>query len=190
LHIKRLKESAEYFLFDCDTAKVIQALAQESEKFDDQRKYRVRLLLFRDDDITISSSELDDIGSSSKRVVISKRRVDQSIKFFYHKTTNRNLYDSELKKARERGYYDVLFLNNRDEVTEGAISNVFIENGGKFYTPPISCGLLNGVYRRYMFENGSPLEEKILFERDILEADKVYFANSVRGMVEVRIVKE
>jgi len=190
LHIKRLRESAEYFLFDCDLSNVIQALVQEAKKFDDQKRYRVRLLLFRDGNIKISSSELEDIGLLPKQVIISKHRVDQSNRFFYHKTTNRDLYDSELKKAREKGYYDVLFLNNKGEITEGAISNIFLENEGKLYTPPISCGLLNGVYRRYMFENGFPVQEKVLFKKDLFEADKVYLANSVRGMVEVNIIDE
>ncbi|MEK7396666.1 MAG: aminodeoxychorismate synthase component I, partial [Candidatus Poribacteria bacterium] len=187
LHVKRLRESAEYFLFDYDTSKVVKVLDQASKKFENNKKYRVRLLLFRDGNITISSSELDDIGSQSKQVIISKHRIDQTNRFFYHKTTNRDLYDSELKKAREKGYYDVLFLNNKDEVTEGAISNIFIKNGERFFTPPVYCGLLNGVYRRDMFENGFPLGEKVLFEKDLFEADKVYLANSVRGMVGVKV---
>jgi para-aminobenzoate synthetase/4-amino-4-deoxychorismate lyase len=187
LHVKRLRESAEYFLFDYDTSKVVKVLDQASKKFENNKKYRVRLLLFRDGNITISSSELDDIGSQSKQVIISKHRIDQTNRFFYHKTTNRDLYDSELKKARENGYYDVLFFNNKGEVTEGAISNIFIKNGERFFTPPVYCGLLNGVYRRYMFDSGFPLEEKVLFEKDLFDADKVYLANSVRGMVEVNI---
>ena len=190
LHIKRLRESAGYFLFDYDTSKAIKVLDQASKKFENNKKYRVRLLLFRDGNITISSSELDDIGSQPKQVIISKHRIEQTNRFFHHKTTNRDLYDSELKKAREKGYYDVLFFNNKSEVTEGAISNIFIKHGEKFFTPPVHCGLLNGVYRCYMFRNGFPLEEKVLYEKDILEADKVYLANSVRGMVEVCIVKE
>jgi para-aminobenzoate synthetase/4-amino-4-deoxychorismate lyase len=190
LHIKRLRESAEYFLFECDTSKVIKVLNQATKKFENNKKYRVRLLLFRDGNITVSSSELDDIGSQPKQVVISKHRIDQTNRFFYHKTTNRDLYDSELKKVREKGYYDVLFINSKDEVTEGAISNIFIKNGERFFTPPIACGLLNGVYRRFMFEKGFPLEEKVLFEKDLFEADKVYLANSVRGVVEAKIVKD
>ncbi|MGB9595811.1 MAG: aminodeoxychorismate synthase component I, partial [Candidatus Poribacteria bacterium] len=189
LHIKRLKESAEYFLFDYDLQYIIEALIQKSRKFEYQRKYRVRLLLFRDGEVKISSSELDDIVKSPK-AIISKHRVDQFNRFFYHKTTNRDLYDSELKKAREKGYYEVLFLNNKGEVTEGAISNIFLENNGKLYTPPIDCGLLNGVYRQFMLENGFPIVEKVLFEEDLFEADKIYLANSVRGMVEVSICRE
>jgi para-aminobenzoate synthetase / 4-amino-4-deoxychorismate lyase len=187
LHLRRLEESAKYFQFDYNKDRIIQALRSESETFNNVLEYRVRLLLNKNGETKISSSQLDKTGSEKKRVIFSKSRIDPNNRFLYHKTTNRELYDSEYQKARTEGYYDVLFMNNKGEVTEGAISNIFIKNGNKFYTPPIICGLLNGTFRRYMFESGFSLEEKILHENDILEANKVYLANSVRGIVEVSL---
>jgi para-aminobenzoate synthetase/4-amino-4-deoxychorismate lyase len=64
-----------------------------------------------------------------------------------------------------------------------------VKIGDMFYTPPIRCGLLDGVFRRNLFESGFPLEEKVLFEKDLLKVDKLYLANSVQGMVEVSIIK-
>jgi len=188
LHLRRLAESAEYFQFDHDRDRVIQAMTTESEKFCDQMKYRVRLLLHRSGEITIASSKLDDADPVPKRVKFSTERTNPDDRFLYHKTTNRELYNSEFQKARAGGYYDFLFLNSRGEVTEGAISNIVIENNGRLYTPPIRCGLLNGVFRRHLFEKGFPIEEKVLFERDISEAEKLYVINSVRGVVEVSLV--
>ena len=184
LHLERLENSAEYFQFDYDKNKIIQALTDETETFQNQEKYRVRLLLYKDGAITITSTKLDDTGSGPKRVVFSTVRMDPDNRFLYHKTTNRELYNSELQKARSEGYYDVLFLNTRGEVTEGAISNIFVKDKDKFYTPAIRCGLLNGVFRRHLFENDFPVQEKVLFEADILNAEKLYLANSVRGMLE------
>jgi para-aminobenzoate synthetase / 4-amino-4-deoxychorismate lyase len=185
LHLRRLEESAKYFQFDYNKDWTIQALQSETEKFNNGVEYRVRLLLNKNGETKISSSELNKTDSEKKWAIFSKSRIDPNNRFLYHKTTNRELYDSEYQKARAEGYYDVLFMNNKGEVTEGAISNIFIKNGNKFYTPPIICGLLDGTFRRYMFESGFSLEEKVLLESDILEADKVYLANSVRGMVEV-----
>ena len=190
LHLKRLKESAEYFQFGYNKCQVIQALTSESRTFQKQGKYRIRLLLHRDGRTTVSSAGLDDAGSEPKRVIFSTVRTDPDNRFLYHKTTNRKLYDDEFQKARAKGYYDVLFLNHRGEVTEGAISNIFIMNNGKFHTPAIECGLLDGVFRRHLFESDFPLEERILFQSDILRAEKLYLANSVRGMVEVSLLAE
>jgi len=186
LHLRRLEESAKYFQFNYNKDQIIQTLRYEAETFKNGVEYRVRLLMNKNY-TKISSSELDKIDSEKKRVIFSKISIDPNNRFLYHKTTNRELYDSEYQKARVDGDYDVLFMNNKGEVTEGAISNIFVKNGSKFYTPPIRCGLLDGTFRRYLFESGFSLEEKVLLESDILEADKVYLANSVRGMVEVKI---
>ncbi len=190
LHLRRLGESAEYFQFGYNRDQVIQTLTVEGEKFREQGKYRVRLLLHRNGDITVASSELNDTDSVPKRVTFSTVKTDQGNRFLYHKTTNRELYNREFQKARDEGYYDFLFLNRRGEVTEGAISNVIIENSGKFYTPALKCGLLDGVFRRHLFEKGFPIEEKVLLKSDILGAEKLYVTNSVRGMVEVILVAE
>lgn len=190
LHLNRLRDSAEYFQFDYDVDQIVSALFRESKKFQGHERYRVRLLLYRNGTVSISSARLDDAGPTLKRVVFSTTRTDPNNRFLYHKTTNRSLYDREFQKARDKGCYDVLFLNTRDEVTEGAISNIFVKEGGEFYTPPVECGLLDGVFRRYLFENGFPLKERVLYKDDILKADGLYLANSVRGMVQVSLLEE
>lgn len=181
LHLKRLKESSEYFGFRYDEEEIIKALGNNCSK----EKYRVRLLLDRNGKITITKSKLDDISSEPKNVTFSDIRIDPNNIFFYHKTTNRTIYDQELRKAREKGYFDILFINNRDEVTEGAISNVVIKDKDVYYTPPIESGLLNGVFRQYLFESNFPIAEKLLKKEDLLNAEKIYLINSVRGMIEV-----
>ena len=187
LHLRRLADSADYFQLNHNMNQITEALALESKTFHNQEKYRVRLLLYRDGTATISSMKLDDTDSAPKRVFFSSVRTDPDDRFLYHKTTNRKLYNSEFQKARAEGYYDALFLNTRGEVTEGAISNIFIMNDGKFYTPPVRCGLLNGIFRQHLLNGNLPLEEMVLHENDILEAEKLYLTNSVRGMVEVSL---
>jgi para-aminobenzoate synthetase/4-amino-4-deoxychorismate lyase len=187
LHLKRLADSAEYFHFIHDKNQIIQALTNESKTFRDQGKYRVRMLLHRDGTTTVTSTQLDDTDSEPKHVIFSTVRTDPGNRFLYHKTTNRELYNSEFQKVRAEGYYDALFLNTRGEVTEGAISNIFVMNNGKLYTPPVECGLLNGVFRQHLLVGDIPLEERVLCEDDILEAEKLYLSNSVRGMVEVNL---
>ena len=81
----------------------------------------------------------------------------------------------------------MLFLNLRGEVTEGAISNVFIEKDGRWSTPPIECGLLAGVYRRHLLETRPEIEERVLYLDDLRNADAIYIANAVRGLRQVVI---
>jgi len=76
----------------------------------------------------------------------------------------------------------VLFLNLRDEVTEGAIHNIFIEKDGHLFTPPIECGLLPGVQRRHILEVRPDAEERVLSVQDLHHADAIYLSNAVRGL--------
>jgi len=189
LHLARLKESAEYFGFTYDQARVLKALQVESHRFKAGRRYRVRLLMDREGELEVSSSPLiEDDASEPKRAVLSSHRTCSSDAFLFHKTTNRRLYDAELERFRVEGYFDVLFRNEQGELTEGAISNLFLRKDGWLHTPPLSCGLLKGTYRTYLLErSGQPCRERVLYEEDLREADEIYLANSVRGLVKVQV---
>jgi len=81
----------------------------------------------------------------------------------------------------------VIFLNERGEVTEGCFTNVFVRRGGYLLTPPVECGLLDGILRRSLL--GDPVEtafESVLRPGDLEDADEVLVGNSVRGLVTVQ----
>jgi para-aminobenzoate synthetase/4-amino-4-deoxychorismate lyase len=122
-------------------------------------------------------------------IKFSDRKVDSNNVFLFHKTTNRKFYDDEYKIAKKEGLYDVIFRNEKGQVTEGAISNIFIKKGNRYYTPPVENGLLNGVYRRFLlFQKSKDIKEKILYPNDIEEADEIFLTNAVRGIVKVSIL--
>jgi para-aminobenzoate synthetase/4-amino-4-deoxychorismate lyase len=79
-------------------------------------------------------------------------------------------------------------MNEKDQITEGAISNIFIKKGEAYYTPPVECGLLKGIYRQHLLETLPNVEQKILYLNDLKEADSLFICNSVRGMQEVKII--
>ena len=105
--------------------------------------------------------------------------------FFRHKTTNREMYDRLHKAARAAGFDEVIFMNDRDEVTEGAVSNIFIEQSGRWLTPPLASGVLPGVYRRHMLKTRPAAEECVLSIADLQSADAVYVCNALRGLRKV-----
>ena len=105
----------------------------------------------------------------------------------YHKTTHRPIYAEAFKAAVDAGFDDVLFMNHDGEMTEGAISNLFVEKDGRWLTPPVECGLLEGVYRRYLLETLVGVEERVLHGEDLRGADQVYLTNAVRGLRRVTI---
>jgi len=120
-------------------------------------------------------------------VCIATERTDSNDRWLFHKTTQRALYAQAFSAASEKGFDDALFLNERGEVTEGAISNLFVEKNGRMFTPPIDCGVLPGVYRRHLLDSRSNIEERVLTLDDLREADAVYICNAVRGLRKVEI---
>jgi len=81
------------------------------------------------------------------KIYFSKISVSSQNPFLYHKTTNRKFYDCFLRKFKRKGFYDVIFMNEKGEITEGARTNVYLEKKGIIYTPPLKCGLLGGAVR-------------------------------------------
>jgi para-aminobenzoate synthetase/4-amino-4-deoxychorismate lyase len=190
-HLDRLQESAGYFLFPCDRASVLRILEDTVEPC--QTAQRVRLLLHRDGKIKAHRVKLGNPAPEScpARVIFSPHRIDEKNPFFFHKTTRRELFDSEYARCTALGYRDVLFTNSSGQVTEGAISNVFIRKAGgaPLLTPPVSCGLLAGTFRRMLLERGEA-EEAVLNMQDVQEADEIFIANSVRGLVRAQVCEQ
>ncbi|MGR0481104.1 MAG: aminodeoxychorismate synthase component I [Candidatus Electronema sp. V4] len=188
-HLERLADSARYFHFSCDLEEVrsrlTAAVAQRSERL------RVRLLLYRDGRIDISSVFLPDEPPPAElpKVIFSQEWVDPADPHRFHKTTRRELYDRERGRAVAQGFYEVLFVNTAGQVTEGSISNIFVrlEKDGPLFTPPVESGLLAGTFRRMLLEQGEAAERELTAE-DVLAASEMYLGNSVRGLVRVQLV--
>ena len=52
-----------------------------------------------------------------------------------------------LESAQARGFDEVILLNERGEVAECTSANLFIANGSRVSTPPLSSGCLPGITR-------------------------------------------
>ncbi|MBU1006492.1 MAG: aminotransferase class IV, partial [Candidatus Omnitrophica bacterium] len=181
-HLKRLRSSAEYFNFRFDKKTISLSLKRAEKKFEKESDYRVRLVMDSRGRTEISFLKLT-ACTERARLRFSDKKVLSGDIFLYHKTTNRDLYDKEHKKWAGKGYADVIFTNEKNQVTEGAISNIIIKKKGNYYTPPVECGLLDGVFRGSLFSGRKiTIKEKVLYKDDVRKADEIYIVNSVRGM--------
>ncbi len=103
-----------------------------------------------------------------------------------HKTTLRRTYDLAQRIA---GGDEAVLVNEKGEVTETTIGNIVAEIDGEFWTPPLECGLLPGVYRAEQIERGR-IQERLLTIDSIERADAVYRINSVRGFTRLRLSRQ
>jgi len=199
LHLVRLLDSAHYFGYQTDRDIVMDELTRLAQVLSPDTHQRVRLTLAKDGSLSCTATPcpppnnltFDDVASNSSplpRIRISSCATDSHSPYLFHKTTRRDLYDSEKEVALREGYYEVLFVNERGEITEGSISNIFVRKNGRILTPAQDCGLLNGILRRYLIQNSNEkIREAILTVKDLIEADALYVGNSVRGLMRVTL---
>ena len=119
--------------------------------------------------------------------VIAPERMDAGDPLLRHKTTARLLFDSALQRLKGNpSCFDALFFNEREELTEGARSNVFLLKNGAWFTPPVESGLLDGIMRQEILRT-RPVRVQKLYRDDLLTADAVYLSNALRGLVRVSL---
>jgi para-aminobenzoate synthetase/4-amino-4-deoxychorismate lyase len=181
-HVRRLERSAAYFGFRLDRDELSSVLEAAGEGED--HPVRVRLRLSRSGAFDVSVTRLDLAASLPVRVVLDEPSVDPSDPMLFHKTTLRGRYDAA--RARHPDADDVLLVNVRGEVTEASSSNVAVRLEGRWWTPPLDCGLLPGTEREALLADGT-LAERAMTVDEIRRADGVAIVNSVRGWREAAL---
>jgi para-aminobenzoate synthetase/4-amino-4-deoxychorismate lyase len=184
-HMRRLGESAAYFGYRFDEAEVREALFRKASTFEAPLQ-RVRLTLAEDGGIHVAATAMAPVGKDAVlRYAVAAERTSSADRFLFHKTTRRRFYDETRERLMaETGCDEALFLNERDELTEGSFTNLFIERNGRLLTPPIGCGLLNGTLRGALLADPErKVEEQVLRLADLQNAERVFLGNSVRGLV-------
>jgi para-aminobenzoate synthetase/4-amino-4-deoxychorismate lyase len=122
--------------------------------------------------------------------VLAQHPVDRNDPMLYHKTTRRAVYEQALATAQatHTGVFEVLLWNEADELTEFTRGNLVLEIDGTRYTPPLPCGLLNGVLRQELLETGQ-IQERILTRNDLHCAHRILFINSLRGEIALHEIR-
>jgi para-aminobenzoate synthetase / 4-amino-4-deoxychorismate lyase len=187
LHLDRLQSSAGALGFACDRPAVEAALDALASRHA-AGTFRVRLTLGHGGDVELAAAPLF-ATPAGMTAVLSPHRLDSRSPWLRHKTTVRAVYDRALASiADDQAVFDAIFLNERNEVCEGARSNVFVRRapGEPLRTPPLSSGVLPGVLRRQLLESGEAVEA-VLYEEDLRSAAELWLGNALRGLVRVRL---
>ncbi len=181
LHLKRLKEAANHFLFNYSSGLIKSELKNLIKKLDTETKI-IKMSLSKQGEIKFEVRPYKKSVGKIK-VAISENNIDLHNPFQYFKTTNRELYNNEYKTYSSKGFFDVIYFNQNGELVEGAITNIFIKKKNVLFTPPVESGLLSGVYRNYLIKKYPEIVQKKLYLKDILSADELFLTNSVREKV-------
>ena len=169
-HFERLSKSAEFFGFPAPEI-----------LFNHSQDGILRVIYSKNGDAKFELKELKQ--NLNNKIIFSDANINSKNIFLYHKTDFKPWFWKAYEKIQNNEVFDVIFSNEKGEITEGARSNIVIQKDGKLFTPPLKCGRLDGIYLRSM----SGVSEKVLFKHDLINADRIFCVNSVRGCVEVKL---
>ncbi|HSG35601.1 MAG TPA: aminodeoxychorismate synthase component I [Sphingomonadaceae bacterium] len=184
LHLERMKASAEElgFAYDRHAARnQIQALCFELDE-----PAKLRLLLSRSGATTLEVQPLS-AGAlpDPVRCGLVSLPVSAGDWRLRHKCTDRAFYEVSRELAIAAGADEAVLVRDDGLITEATHSNIFVERNGKFLTPPASLGLLPGVLRRHLLDEGKAEEAELRVE-DL--ADGFLLGNSVRGLMKAELL--
>jgi len=187
LHYRRLLNSAKFFSFtipkELKNFESFKGFLEDSLKIY-QTPLRVKVLLKPYGKLEIFADERAPLcWGTPIKVLILRRKTPKNL-FHLHKTTVREEYEEARKRALQLGFSEVIFYNEKSELLEGSISNLFLKKGKKFLTPPLSLGILPGVLRESLLKRG--LCEEAILRLEDLEKGELYLGNALRGLGKVK----
>jgi para-aminobenzoate synthetase/4-amino-4-deoxychorismate lyase len=180
-HLARMKRSAEALGFAFDRHDARNEL--QAATFYLKAPRRLRLLLSRSGALAIETRPLGEMPAGLVPVRIAPLPVEPEDFRLRHKTSDRAFYD-EARIAS--GAFELVFEDRDGFLTEGSFTTLFVEREGRLVTPPLARGLLPGVLRERLIEDGRALEGEL--RRNDLEGG-FYIGNSLRGLIPARLAE-
>jgi len=181
-HVARLSRSAQHFGFPFDADRMRARIHDAVAPLSRHQCWKVRLTLDANGTMRVETDPIAESTSNAPhRLVLADVRVDPDDDFRKHKTTRRAVYQRAQRAAAACDADEALLLNTSGEVTEATWSNVVIQTGDRYLTPPVTSGALPGVYRDYLLDTRPNLHEATLTPADLRDADGIFCCNAVRG---------
>ena len=183
-HLERLCWSAARLGYCCDREQIRQALLEHA--IGKTGSHKTRLLLAQDGSYEVESSLLQPLVQPLKLAIAATPLVDPTDLLLYLKNAHRQRYDQARQGPPEAD--EVLLCNRRGELTEGSFTNLVLKLDGRMITPLLGCGLLPGVMRQQLLEQGT-LAEQVIYPQDLQRAEEIWLINSVRGWLRAELME-
>jgi branched-chain amino acid aminotransferase len=144
-------------------------------------------------DVIALTADTKEWGNGVKLAYVKQAR-HAACEFAGTKITSWAMNLTWLEKAQQRGFDEVILLNERGEVAECTSANVFIANGNEIWTPPLTSGCLPGITREVILSEvhvpGIKVIEKTILPSDLEAADEVFITSTTRDLLPVRQVED
>jgi len=175
-HLARLAASAAFLGFGFDAAEA-RRLAMAAA----QGNARLRLLAAPSGALAVQVSPLPPVPPGPLAVALAPLPVAADDWRLRHKTSDRDFYDEARRAA---GAFEAIFVRPDGRLTEGSFTNVFVPRGDRLLTPPLALGLLPGILRQRLIDEGRAVEAE-LTAADL--AGGFCIGNALRGLLPARL---
>ena len=185
-HLARLYRSASALGFACDPEHIGQTLTNAVGAA--AVPLRVRLVLSPNGDVTVSTAPFEPLAAGKVWTLrIASARLDSANPLVAHKTSRRATYMKARSEFQMHAADEVVLLNERGEVCEGTITNIFFGAGnGTLLTPALACGLLPGILRAELLDEDRA-SEAVMNAADLMDGRDIFVGNSLRGLIPARL---
>jgi para-aminobenzoate synthetase/4-amino-4-deoxychorismate lyase len=186
-HLTRLGASARYFGFGWDEPGLRARIGAACMALG-EGDYALKLVLSFAGEATLAASLLAP-WAQPVTVMLAPQPTASDDLFLRHKTSLRERYDQGWRTAQQQGGFDLLFFNEKGELTEGGRSNVFLLLDGQWLTPPLAAGVLPGVMRGVLLDDPAwRAREARLTMADLQRAEQVVVCNALRGAMRASVI--
>jgi para-aminobenzoate synthetase/4-amino-4-deoxychorismate lyase len=183
-HLARMAAAARHFGFAWRRAQAQRVLRQLMTAHQ-VGQWRVRLLCGADGACRAEAFVLQDVNPPVRVRLADQPFGAADSEFVRFKTTRRSHYDAQA--PHDPTLFDTLLWNEAGELTEFTRGNVAVKFGDHWFTPPLSCGLLGGIERQIALRQGR-LIERVVYRRDLAQAQGLAFLNSLRGWLAAELI--
>lgn len=184
LHLERMKASAAELGFEFDRHQMRNAI--HALCFEAELPAKLRLIASRSGATTLELSQMPPPETEPILCAAMRLPIDAGDWRLRHKTSDRWFYEAGLEAAREAGAHEALFVRDDGLVTEGCYNSVFVDRDGRLLTPPAALGLLPGVLRQSLIEQGRASEAELTLD-DL--ASGFFVGNALRGLRKAELLK-
>ena len=183
-HLRRLSRSADALGF----RQPQDAKGKLEKEVSGSEALRVRLVMTYRGKMEVTVTPFEPIEEAMVwRLKIARTRLPSEDSLFRHKTTRRDPYEAARAEYSKDEADEVILLNERGEVCEGTITNIFAESAdGMLLTPPLTSGLLPGVLRAELIRERKARGE--VLKLDDLRHRKLFVGNSLRGLIPAELI--
>ena len=187
-HYERLFQAMMFFGLQVDLEELGRKVRENLRTEEMQMGRKVLKITVSQKNIIVSTKEnpyKEDDYKQGFTAAYAQIRRNETSPLTYHKTLNCGDCILEKRRAKDNGIREHIFLNTKGQIAEGTVSNVFFVKDGQITAPPLSCGMLPGILRQYLYRNYK-IHERIILPEQVPEFQEMFITNSLLGIMPVR----